>query len=1121
DHVVGSSRQVLVGIKPNSDEWNTLLKPLLWVCHSFRAVAYPLYCSRYKLVIANLPNYRRFLKGRARSPFYLGYRLNNNLGYPIHHLAKTLDINIDEVSIYSGDALKMLSRAPYDGCAFPLVGKIDLLIVTDRTLREGKKAKKNVVAFVQRVKGMAPNVNNIWVLPKDYDTPRYNSSSIYGSLVSQLFQLASRIQYCEDMCLLIKVNLELDRIDNLVHIKYTAGSDDKSAIKLARQNLTTLESLIIHAAGSVNVPGIIWEGDDDFVTYPHFHTLKLSGNPGYCETLDSVPTDVVPFPKLRCLKIDYENAFGDDVVFRGNAATLESLDLDLSSLTVSVLRQYGVFTPSSHPKLCYVRLWDKRRYTPRVFATNAEALQFAIGIGPTAHMRYIAGFPNGAKLIPTLSQLNGLGSIQFLNLNNTAFAFWDVIALIKILPMMSDLTVKPTFPGPLPYGITLDKLPAYTISTYASMGKRFSMYANNFNRRGRGSFGSESASRGRTPRSYVWSWKPVRDGDRNCHPTIADFVNQHAHVIERDRNNILKRMTHLLSTMSVTELKASGYAVAGLRIAEQCSTSYGDVEVRLEAVSEDLLPPTVMRIGDIVCIDDAANDDAIRSFDLDTVGAVMGTIGSIGPSELIISLGSGQKIPAYWSNGCSILKLIFDVPFKRMLIALRDLANYPCTRPSLQQVVFLGTEPRFYGQVLSDSDFVDGSLNQLQKDSVQLTMTANVIALIHGPPGTGKTRVLIEIICQLLRRKQRVLVCGPSNVSVDNITKHLASIPDISMVRSGHPSRISSDTMPFSLDSLKARSAGDRDSSSPADQSVAELTHTLSGSSLSASSFSPHAASAGAMSNSAIIRSKRVVLSTLSNAGGRDLRSDCGDFDVVIIDDSIQGLKGESWIAALKAPKLILASDSNQLYPMLINADGVIATANNDLGSQLPQVTLFEHHVEANDYTRAPLVLMDMVGCGIMESSDDFETFGGTGAMNDGSESRTNMGEVQIAMAHVKKLVAAGVDIKDIAVLSFYDAQVALLKCLSEECYPELEIGSVDAFQGREKEAVVLSMVRSNHGKEVGFLKDVRRMNVALTRARRHLCIIADSSTVSEGDPFLKALFTHLKAKALVIQPSA
>ncbi|KAJ2870158.1 hypothetical protein GGH93_005784, partial [Coemansia aciculifera] len=694
------------------------------------------------------------------------------------------------------------------------------------------------------------------------------------------------------------------------------------------------------------------------------------------------------------------------------------------------------------------------------------------------------------------------------------------------------------------------------------------MYANNFNRRGRENFGSGSASRGRTPRSYTWTWKPIRDGSRNNYPAITDFVNQHAALVECDRNNVLKKMTHLLSTMSVTELEASGYAVAGLRVAEQRSTSYSAAEVRLEAAPEDkLIPPTVMRIGETVRIDDAANDDVIRSFDLDAVSPVMGTAASIGLSELIISLGSGQKIAAYWSNGCSISKLIFDVPFKRMLIALRDLANYPRTRPSLQQVVFLGTKPRFYGQALSDSDFVDESLNQLQKDAVQLAMTTNAIALVHGPPGTGKTRVLIEIIRQLLRRKQHVLVCVPSNVSLDNIAEYLASIPGISMIRTCRPSRFSPDPKSFSLDSLKARSAGDGDSSSPADQSVAELTHTLSGISLSASSFSPHEGSTGAMSNSAIIRSKRVVLSSLINAGGRDLRGDCGGFDVVIIDNATQAFEGESWIAALKVPKLILAGDSNQLYPVLKDVDGSAVIANGGLGSQPPQMTLFERvrskhgdkvtlnlqvqycmhadimqvsadelyqgkvvadisvaghvlcdleHVEANEYTRTPLVLMDTAGCEITESLYGSGTFKGrTTMMSAGPKSWINMGEAQLAMAHVKKLVAAGVDINDIAVLSFYDTQVALLKCLGGERYPGLEIGPIDAFQGCEKKAVVLSMVRSNPVREVGFLKDVRLMNVALIPARHHLCVIADSSTVSEGDPFLRVLFVHLKAKAL------
>ncbi|KAJ2859767.1 hypothetical protein GGH94_005927, partial [Coemansia aciculifera] len=346
--------------------------------------------------------------------------MNNNLGYPTHNLVKTLDIEIDEEYIYSDVALSRLSRAPYNGCAFPLVRRIVLLLVTNGCLTEGMKTESNTVVFVQRIKEMAPNVNDIWVRPLDCDAPRYNTSHIYGRLVTLLLPLVGRIQYNRAVMPMMPAALLSSIACNLVHIKCTVVNNDKNFIKLAQHSLTTLESLVIDSKRCINTPSIIWKEDGDFVTYPHLHTFKLSGPSIGDEVSQPVPIGVVPFPSLRRLKIDYENEFGDDVVFRGNAATLECLDLYLSSLTVSVLCQYGVFTPTSHPKLLYVRLWDKRRYTPRVFATNAEALQFAMEIGPTAPMRYISGFPNGAKLIPTLSQFNGLGSIQFLNLNTTA-----------------------------------------------------------------------------------------------------------------------------------------------------------------------------------------------------------------------------------------------------------------------------------------------------------------------------------------------------------------------------------------------------------------------------------------------------------------------------------------------------------------------------------------------------------------------------------------------------------------------------------------------------------------------------------------------------------------------------
>ncbi|KAJ2881218.1 hypothetical protein H4R27_004231 [Coemansia aciculifera] len=471
-HVVGSSRQVFVGIEPNSNEWNTLLKPLLWTCHTLRTVAYPLYCSRYKFAIANSRNYHRLLKRAKPSSFYIGHRMNNNLGYPTHHLAKTLDIEIDEKGIYSGETLMMLSHAPYNGCAFPLVRKIVFHILVDENLKEDMETKRNIVAFVQRIKQMAPNVNDIWVRPVQHYAPRFSSSPIYNSLVSKLLQLAGRVQYGATNDPLTPVDLELASICKLVHIKCAIESYDPNFIELARQSSTTLESLIIGSHGGIYVPGIIWEGGD-YVAYPHLHTLKLSGYTDDRKTLGSIPAGVVPFPSLRCLKIHYEYTFRDDVVFRGNAATLESLSLLLYYSTMSVLYDFGVFTPTSHPKLRYVRLWGLSNFVPDIFATNTEALRFAIGIGPTAPMRNIGLHSTGAELIPTLSHLDGLDSIQFLSLSVKTLELWDVIALIKALPMMSDLTVKSTCLVPLPGGVTMDELPEYVISTYAPMGGRF------------------------------------------------------------------------------------------------------------------------------------------------------------------------------------------------------------------------------------------------------------------------------------------------------------------------------------------------------------------------------------------------------------------------------------------------------------------------------------------------------------------------------------------------------------------------------------------------------------------------------------------------------------------------
>ncbi|KAK9765523.1 hypothetical protein K7432_006085 [Basidiobolus ranarum] len=153
--------------------------------------------------------------------------------------------------------------------------------------------------------------------------------------------------------------------------------------------------------------------------------------------------------------------------------------------------------------------------------------------------------------------------------------------------------------------------------------------------------------------------------------------------------------------------------------------------------------------------------------------------------------------------------------------------------------------------------------------------------------------------------------------------------------------------------------------------------------------------------------------------------------------------------------------------------------------------------VEETDDTISPLVFIDTAHASMNELAE-----AGDGEKD--GDSKYNEGEVTIVIEHVKNLVDAGVSEEDIAVITPYNAQVKMLTLALKEVYPNLEIGSVDGFQGREKEAVIFSMVRSNDSGEVGFLSDSRRLNVAITRPKRHLCVIGNSETVGMKDEFLR-----------------
>ncbi|KAJ2051790.1 hypothetical protein GGI03_002770 [Coemansia sp. RSA 2337] len=264
NHVVGSSRILGDGVEINSNEYRVLLRPLLCVCHDFRAIAYPRYCGFFKLELSSSSHHERTTQYPLLGPFDFGYRVHNDLGYPTHHLVKELVIELD---IYSGNALRILSLEHYGGCAFPIARIITFLVILDEDVTAlSLLAESNVCTFVQRIKQLAPLANKIRIRPHDFGRVLEISSFYFGSLVSQLFHLAIRIEYEHSSDTIVTMELQPDVIRNLVLFKYTYKSSVSLIVQLARQSVLTLQSIDIDSEQNV---------DNSYVTYLRLIILKL------------------------------------------------------------------------------------------------------------------------------------------------------------------------------------------------------------------------------------------------------------------------------------------------------------------------------------------------------------------------------------------------------------------------------------------------------------------------------------------------------------------------------------------------------------------------------------------------------------------------------------------------------------------------------------------------------------------------------------------------------------------------------------------------------------------------------------------------------------------------------
>lgn len=496
----------------------------------------------------------------------------------------------------------------------------------------------------------------------------------------------------------------------------------------------------------------------------------------------------------------------------------------------------------------------------------------------------------------------------------------------------------------------------------------------------------------------------------------------------------------------------------------------------------------------------------------------------------------------------NLLKLANDATHKRMTKALNVLNGYSSGPASnLIGVLFGYSEPGSLSQT-NDVAFFNSGLDDSQRQAVAFALSQREVAVIHGPPGTGKTTTVVEVILQAVKQGQKVLCCAPSNVAVDNLVERLARCKT-KVLRLGHPARLLESIQKHSLDAILAHSDNTNiiaDIRKDIDKALMGMKRVRDKGQRfnykrEIGELRKELRSREGTAIAQTLKSADVVLST--NTGACDTGPlkylPAGHFDWVVIDECAQALESSCWIPLLNARKCILSGDYKQLPPTIKSkiaaskglsislmerliqkyGDSVVRmiTVQYRMNSaimewaskemyqgRLTAHTSVEKHllkdlpgIASVEETSTPLLLIDTAGCGLneMEVTDE--------------QSKGNQGEVDIVELHIKALTEAGVKPKDIAVIAPYNLQVDLLRQRLSARHPELEIKSVDGFQGREKEAVVLSLVRSNRKGEVGFLAEDRRINVAVTRARRHLAVVCDTQTV-QSHSLLKSLIDHM-----------
>lgn len=519
------------------------------------------------------------------------------------------------------------------------------------------------------------------------------------------------------------------------------------------------------------------------------------------------------------------------------------------------------------------------------------------------------------------------------------------------------------------------------------------------------------------------------------------------------------------------------------------------------------------------------------------------TVNYVDEDRMVVILPSVDALLALQSKEVVGVQLYFDeTSYRLMFEALKQVIGAKNNRLAELRDIFHGTQP---ASTFSFHPLRFPWLNATQEEAVNKVLHAKDVAIVHGPPGTGKTTTLVEAVYETLHRENQVLVCAQSNMAVDWISEKLVD-RGVSVLRIGNPSRVNDKMLSFTYE-RRFESHPDYPQLWSIRKAIRELyARSRKGAEREAvrqkiNSLKDRATELEIRINESLFSEARVIACTLVGSANRLLIGQ--KFGTLFIDEAAQALEAACWIPIRKADRVILAGDHCQLPPTVKAPEALRAGLGHTLMQTIVKnkpetVSLLKLQYRMNDEIMR--FSSEWFYGGMLQSAPevkyrsilDFDTpieWINTEGLDCNEEfigenyGRINKSEAELSIEQLKGYITKigrerFLDERiDVGMISPYKAQVQYLRRLVRndaffKPYRQaITINTVDGFQGQERDVILISLVRANEEGLIGFLNDLRRMNVAITRARMKLIILGDASTLTRH-AFYKKLYTYIES---------